>query len=221
MWVPFRDRRDAGRQLASALAAYTDSDVCVLGIPPGGVPVGYEIARALGAPLDVFVTRKLMAPGRRDAPLGVLGSNGARLLDRDVIYGSKVPPAMVDELTRIARAALLAEEADYRETGPIVSARDHTVILCDDGTASLATLRHCIQLVRVLEAAHVVVAVPALARGLVHALTPIANAVVTVYTTEVPEPLRWYSDFTMTTPGEIRALLALAEAERHARALFA
>jgi predicted phosphoribosyltransferase len=213
----FRDRRDAGRQLSSALRAHNSSNVVVLGIPAGGVPVAYEIAREMGAPLDVFVMRKLLAPRGSDAALGALGSGGVRLLNRDLIYGSRIPPEMVDDLTRIARAALIAEECDYRDEVEHVCVRGRPVILVDDGTAGLDVLRISTELLRELDAERVIVAVPAMARGQVSTLKPVADDVVTISAEELHDPARWYADFTMTTPGEVRALLALAEAERHAR----
>jgi predicted phosphoribosyltransferase len=215
MFQSFRDRRDAGRQLACALKKLHLSNVCVLGVPTGGVPVGYEVARALDAPLDVFVTCNLPAPARQGPPLGVLGSGGARLLNRDLIYASHVPPRMVDELIRIARAALLIEESDYRGDEPLQRVQGRTVVLVDDGASGLDRLRLCIQLVRELEAERVIVALPTMARGQASALGHIADDVVTVRTADVHAPRRWYDDFTPTTAGEVRALLALAEAQKH------
>lgn len=215
----FRDRREAGRQLASALRARLDSNTCVLGIPVGGVPVAYEVARELAAPLDVFVLRRLLAPRGYATPLGILGSGGVRLLNRDLIYGSRIPPEMVDELTRIARAALIAEEIDYRDELQQLEVRSLHAVLVDDGTAGLDALRHSTELLRELDAARVIVAVPAISRGQLSALQPVADEVVTVAMVDLHDPARWYEDFTMTTPGEVRALLALADAERRARAL--
>jgi predicted phosphoribosyltransferase len=213
MSIPFRDRRDAGRQLACALKELRLTSACVLGVPTGGVPVAYEIARMLDAPLDVFVTCSL-PQARCGAPLGVLGSGGARLLNRDLIYGLHIPPRMIDELTRMARAALLIEEGEYRDDAPPLRVQGRPVILAADGTSGLDQLRHCIQLLRELEAERVTVAVPTMARGQASALAHIADHVVTVRTSEIHEPLRWYDDFTPTTAGEVRALLALAGAER-------
>jgi putative phosphoribosyl transferase len=124
---------------------------------------------------------------------------------------------MVDDLTRIARAALIAEECDYRDEVEHVCVRGRPVILVDDGTAGLDVLRISTELLRELDAERVIVAVPAMARGQVSTLKPVADDVVTISAEELHDPARWYADFTMTTPGEVRALLALAEAERHAR----
>jgi putative phosphoribosyl transferase len=214
MSTPFRDRRDAGRQLASALKELRLTSPCVLAVPTGGVPVAYEIARALYAPLDVFVMCNVPAQARHAAPLGVIGSGGARLLNRDLIYGMHIPPRMIDELMRVARATLLIEESEYRDDAPPLRVQGRDVILVGDGTPGLDQLRQSIQLLRELEAEHVIVAVPTMARGQANALSHIADDVVTVRTSEVHEPLRWYDDFTPTTAGEVRALLALAQAER-------
>jgi putative phosphoribosyl transferase len=218
MTPPFADRRDAGRQLAEHLIQYIPDEVTVLGVPCGGVPVAYEIARSLGAPLDTFSVRSLMLADRSGISLGTIGSGGVRLLDRDVIYGTHVPPELVDHVTRAVRADLLAEEAAFRDDRPFPNVRGRTVILVDDGTSTGDVLWQSARLLRELDAARVALAVPSMARGDRAALEVIVEHVVSIIAPQLHDPRRWYADFTPATTGEVRALLTLAEVEQSARA---
>lgn len=214
MTIPFRDRRSAGVDLADRLPEMRWTDAMVLGIPKGGVPVAFEVARRLGGSLDVLLHRRLAGPAPDAAALGYIGSGGARILDRDLIYQARVPPALVDEITRAARIGLLGEESEYREEMPPLNVRGRPVILVDDGSARLDSLRRSLLLVRELDATRVVLAVPTLPRAWSTALAHLADEVVCVISPQVHEPRRWYVDFTTPTRGEIRALLALALVRR-------
>ncbi len=133
----FRDRRDAGRRLAGALGAYANrADVCVLALPRGGVPVGFEVARALGVPLDVFVVRKLGVPGHRELAMGAIASGPVRVLNPDVVHGLGIPPAAVEAVAAEEAAELARRERAYRGDRPPLDVRGRTVILVDDGLAT-------------------------------------------------------------------------------------
>src|ERR1700716_2991255 len=132
----FRDRRDAGRQLAERLRHYTGRpDVLVLALPRGGVPVGYEVARALGAPLDVFLVRKLGAPGHAEFAIGAIAAGGVRVLSHDVIAELHIPREMVEEVAERERLELERREKAYRGDRPKPQLQGRTVIVIDDGLA--------------------------------------------------------------------------------------
>src|SRR5262249_21642889 len=157
----FRDRTDAGRQLARQLSRYAGRpDLLVLALPRGGVPVGYEVARALGAPLDVFVVRKLGVPGREELAMGALATGGVRVLDQDVIQALGIPDEGVDEVTAAEEQELARRERAYRGSLPPADPRGRTVILVDDGLATGSTMRAAVTALRRRGPAHLVVAVP-------------------------------------------------------------
>src|SRR3982751_2453310 len=129
---PYHDRTEAGRYLAEKLADYAGRpDVLVLALPRGGVPVAYEVARALGAPLDVFLVRKLGVPGHEELALGAIATGGVRLLNPDVVQGLRIPPRVIDEVTTVERAELQRRERAYRGDRPAPPARDRVGILVD------------------------------------------------------------------------------------------
>src|ERR1700730_6616043 len=138
----FRDRRDAGRLLAEKLAAYANRpDALVLALPRGGVPVAFEVARALGVPLDVFLVRKLGVPGHEELAMGALASGGVRVINDSVIRVLDVPPEVVDTVTRQEQQELERRERSYRDDRPPLDLRGRTVILIDDGLATGSTMR--------------------------------------------------------------------------------
>jgi predicted phosphoribosyltransferase len=210
----FADRREAGRELASRLADYRGrSDVVVLALPRGGVPVAFEIAEALDAPLDIFVVRKLGMPGHPEFAIGAIASGGVRVLSDDVIRAYGVPHSAIDTVVRRELAALERREREYRRGRPLPDLRDRIVILVDDGLATGSTMRAAVQAVRAFEPARVVVAVPVGAPSTCAEFADIADEIVCART---PEPFSavglWYRDFSQTTDEEVRALL-----EEHAR----
>ena len=212
----FLDRAEAGRELAAQLAGYGGrDDVLVLALPRGGVPVGYEVARALGAPLDVFIVRKLGVPGHEELAMGALASGGVRVLNETVVEQLRIPGQVIDAVARREQAELERREREYRDGRPSPEVRGRTVILVDDGVATGATMRAAAEALRRLEPARIVVAVP-VAAG--ETCDEFRDRVDDVVCTLTPEPFwgvgMWYRDFEQTTDEEVRALLAGAVAER-------
>jgi predicted phosphoribosyltransferase len=215
----FRDRTDAGRQLATRLTPYASrAGVVVLGLPRGGVPVAAEVAAHLGAPLDVFVVRKLGVPGHEELAMGAIASGGARVLNDNVVAGLGIPASMVEMVTRQEQAELERRERLYRgDRGP-VSVRERIVILVDDGLATGASMRAAVTALRAREPAYLVVAVPVGAPETCAAFAAIADEVVcAVMPPRLVAVGLWYDDFGQTTDEEVRDLLDRAAARlRHA-----
>ena len=212
----FRDRREAGRHLVSKLGAYAGrSDVIVLALPRGGVPVAYEVAHALGAPLDVFLVRKLGVPGQEELAMGALASGDVRVLNEDVVRMLGIPPAMIDAVAARERAELARREAAYRGARPPVDVRGRTAILVDDGLATGATMRAAAAALRQQGPLRLVIAVPLAAPETCHTLAAEVDEIVCAMT---PEPFYsvglWYDDFSQTSDEEVRDLLEQAARER-------
>ena len=208
----FRDRRDAGAALAGLLDRYRGRpDVIVLGLPRGGVPVAYEIAVALGAPLDVFVVRKLGVPGREEVAMGAIASGGVVVLNDDVIRGLRIPPEVIEQAVEREGRELLRREEAYREGRPMPDLNGKTVVVVDDGLATGASMRAAIQALRQHEPARIVVAVPAAPESACRELAGLVDEVVCATT---PSPFfavgEAYWDFTQTTDEEVRDLLRAA-----------
>jgi len=215
----FRNRTDAGRRLARELAEYAGrDDVLVLALPRGGVPVGYEIARALGAPLDVFVVRKLGLPFHEELAMGAIASGGARLISRDVVAMYGVTPDDIERVTREETLELERRERRYRGDRPFPSLSGKTVILVDDGLATGSSMRVAVGALRQEKPARIVVAVPVAAPETCDAFREIADDIVCAAT---PDPFyavgMWYDDFSQTTDAEVHDLLERARAARAAR----
>ncbi len=210
----FQDRRDAGRRLAARLAAYAGRpDTIVLALPRGGVPVGFEVARALGAPLDVFLVRKLGMPGREELALGALASGGVRVLNEGLVRELAIPEEVIDAIAAAESRELARREAAYRDDRPPPAIGGRTVILTDDGLATGATMRAAVAALRRRGPAAIVVAVPVAAPATCEAFRAIVEEVVCLV---LPEPFEavgyWYADFSQTTDEEVRDLLARAPA---------
>ena len=211
----FRDRAEAGRALAESLSRLAGrEDVLVLGLPRGGVPVASEVARALRAPLDVFLVRKLGLPGHEELAMGAIAAGGVRVLNRPLIHELGVSD---EELERVAAAEgeeLTRRERAYRGERPPLELAGRTVVLVDDGLATGATMRAAVLAVREADAASIVVAVPVAAARTCEELRDVADDVVCVVT---PEPFYavglWYENFTPTTDDEVRALLGHSDGE--------
>jgi len=206
----FRDRREAGRVLAEKLAAYANRpDVLVLALPRGGVPVAYEVARALGAPLDVFVVRKLGVPGYEELAMGAVATGGVRVLNDQLVERLGVPEHIIDAVAARERRELARRERLYRGGRPPPDVRGRTVILVDDGLATGATMHAAIQALRQQNPARIVVAVPTASPETCEEMKARADDVICAIT---PEPFhavgRWYQDFSQTTDEEVAALLA-------------
>ena len=208
----FADRAHAGRLLAERLRAYAGrDDVVVLGLPRGGVPVAYEIARALAAPLDVFLVRKLGVPGREEYALGAIATGGVRVLNRQLIESIGLPAEWLEAIDAKERRELDRRERAYRGDRPPPDLAGETVILVDDGLATGSTMLAAARAVRADDPARVVVAVPVGDPGVCEGLRSVADEVVCLLT---PRPLGavglWYEDFGQTADGEVRNLLEQA-----------
>jgi predicted phosphoribosyltransferase len=179
-----------------------------MALPRGGVPVGFEVARALQAPLEVFVVRKLGVPGHEELAMGAIASGGIRVLNPRVIAGERIPPDLVEAVTRQQLEELHLRERAYRDDLPPVDVRGRIVILTDDGVATGSTMRAAIAALRAQDPARIVVAVPVATTQICQELGAEADEVICAHT---PEPFYavglWYDDFTQTEDAEIRALL--------------
>jgi len=205
----FRDRRHAGRQLAAKLEQYANQpNVVVLALPRGGVPVSYEVARALHAPLDVFLVRKLGVPWQPELAMGAIASGGAQVLNTDIVRALELPGYVIEQTAAQERQELERREQAYRQGRPEPDVRGKTVILVDDGLATGASMRAAVLALRQLGPARIVVAVPTAAQETCDAFRDIADEIVCAQT---PEPFlavgAWYDDFTQTTDDEVRELL--------------
>jgi predicted phosphoribosyltransferase len=206
----FRDRRDAGRLLAAKLAAYANRpDVLVLALPRGGVPVAYEVARALKAALDVFIVRKLGLPGHEEFAMGAVASGGVRVLNDQIVDEFGIPEYVIDRVAAREQQELARRERLYRGDRPVPDVRGRTVILVDDGLATGATMHAAIRALQQQQPARIVVAVPVAAPETCEQLKAEVDEVICAVT---PRPFRavglWYRDFSQTTDEEVRNLLA-------------
>jgi putative phosphoribosyl transferase len=208
----FLDRRDAGRQLAAKLANYGDDpSVLVLGLPRGGVPVAYEVARTLHALLDVFVVRKLGVPGHRELAMGAIASGGVRVLNLDVIDALKIARATVESAAQRELVELERQQRAYSGHRALPELAGRTVIVVDDGLATGSTMRAAAQALRQSRPARVVVAVPIAPAETVSSLREEADHVLCL---NAPPDFNavstWYEDFSQTSDEEVRDLLEAA-----------
>jgi predicted phosphoribosyltransferase len=209
----FRDRQEAGEVLAAKLGAYAGrDDVVVLALPRGGVPVAFEVARALAAPLDVFTVRKLGVPGHEEWGFGAIATGAVRVLDHDLVGRLGLSDSLVDQITTRERRELERRERVYRGDRPAPALRGKTAIVVDDGLATGATMRAAVRALRSLGPAQIVVAVPTGARETCDELRPHVDALVCA---TMPEPFYavggQYDDFSPTTDEEVCRLLAAAQ----------
>jgi putative phosphoribosyl transferase len=210
----FRNRSEAGRRLAASLRDYRNrDDVIVLALPRGGVPVGYEIAKALNAPLDVFVVRKVGLPWHEELAIGALASGGVRLLNEELIDAYHVDREDVERVMRREQVELERREKLYRGGRSFPDLWNKTVILVDDGLATGSSMRVAVEALRKEDPARIVVAVPVAAPETCDAFRDIADEIVCAVT---PEPFYavglWYDDFSQTSDEEVHDLLARARA---------
>jgi putative phosphoribosyl transferase len=213
----FQDRADAGRQLAQRLLADghgDDADALVLALPRGGVPVGFEVARALRLPLDVFIVRKLGVPGFEELAMGALASGGVRVLNLGVLKECRDADAVLATVTSREAAEIERREQAYRAGRPARELAGKSVILVDDGLATGATMRAAVTALRQRQVGRILVAVPVGAPEVCAALAAEADDAVWLIAPEGFQAVgQYYRDFTQTTDDEVRALLARAAAE--------
>jgi putative phosphoribosyl transferase len=210
----YRDRIDAGRQLAARLGDYADrDDVLVLALPRGGVPVAYEVAKALRVPLDIFLVRKLGVPGHEELAMGAISTGGVRVLNDDVVNYLGIPGEVIDAVAMDELRELKRRERVYRGHRPEPNIQGETVILIDDGLATGSTMRAAAAALRQKNPARLIVAVPVSAT---QTCDEYRMGVDEIICAQTPEPFlgvgRWYEDFSQTSDEEVRQLLAKADA---------
>ena len=210
----FRDRQDAGIQLAARLLRYAgDPTVVVLGLPRGGVPVAYQVARRLDAPLDIFVVRKLGVPGHRELAMGAIATGGVRVLNPEVVTALGISEPMIAAVATQEQKELERQEHAYRGNVPFPGLAGRIVIVVDDGLATGSTMRAAVRALRQMQPARIVVAAPVAAAETCRSLATEADEVVCVSTPEQFHAVSmWYQEFSQTTDEEVRTLL---EASAH------
>jgi putative phosphoribosyl transferase len=205
----FRDRREAGRLLAERLREYAGrDDVLVLALPRGGVPVGAEVARALGAPLDVFLVRKLGLPGQEELAMGAIASGGARVLNEELVQTLGLPDELLDAVAARERPELERREHAYRGDRPAPEVEGRVVVLVDDGLATGSSMRAAVEALRGRGPARIVVAVPAAPAQTCQELRRLVDELVVLKT---PKPFyavgAWYQDFSEVSDEQVRSAL--------------
>ena len=208
----FRDRVDAGRQLAEPLSMYADrADVIVLALPRGGVPVAYEVAKRLRVPLDVFVVRKLGVPGYEELALGAIASGGVRVLNQDVVRILPNAEQIVEAVTANELLEVERRERAYRDDRPPLNVKERTIILIDDGLATGATMHAAVNALREQKPAKIVVAIPVCAPETCREIQKLADETVWLFAPEWFHGVgQFYDDFSQTSDEEVRRLLAAA-----------
>jgi predicted phosphoribosyltransferase len=211
----FADRTEAGQELARRLTAYADRpDVLVLALPRGGVPVAFEVAKALHVPLDVFLVRKLGLPGHKEFAMGAIASGGVPVLNEDVVGALDIPENVIQAVVAAEKRELERQEEIYRGDRPPPDVRGRTAILVDDGLATGSTMRAAVQALRDQGAARIVVAVPI---GAPETCAEFEHEADDVICARTPEPFYavgiWYDDFSQTTDEEVHDLLERAKVE--------
>lgn len=208
----FSNRAEAGQQLAERLRRYADrNDVIVLGLPRGGVPVAYEVARALGVPLDVFIVRKLGVPGFEELAAGAIASGGIRVLNENVVRALPHADQIIESVTARETAELERREQSYRDGRPPPDLRGRIVILVDDGLATGATMRVAVKALRQRGVAKIVVGVPVGPPETCREVEEEADETVCAITPEFFRAVgQYYKDFSQTSDDEVRGLLARA-----------
>ena len=210
--VPFLDRREAGKLLGAELDTYAqDPDVVVLGLPRGGIPVAFEVAIALSAPLDVFLVRKLGVPEHRELAMGAIASGGVRVLNDEVVRALGIAPMVIDAVAEQESREIRRQEREYCGSVQSRDFRGKRIILVDDGLATGSTMRAAVRALRQHQPERIIVAVPVGAVETCRELQKEADEVVCLST---PEPFHavslWYEEFQQTTDQEVRHLLEIA-----------
>lgn len=216
-WMMFQDRTQAGIALGNRIKELVKSEpMLVLALPRGGVPVGFEVARILKAPLDIFMVRKLGVPGHEELAMGALASGGVRLLDYEVIHVLAVPPSQVEEVTQTESQELARRSQLYRWAGSALPIAGKKIVVVDDGIATGWTMSAAIEALRKQGAREIIVGVPVAPQDVCRQLERRANAVICLHA-----PLQflavgeWYRDFSQTSDDEVRDLLVQARRTSH------
>ncbi len=206
----FRDRREAGRLLAHHLGRYKGrGDVTVLALPRGGVPVGYEIACELGAPLDVFVVRKLGVPWQPELAMGAIAGDGIEVLNGDVVSAYNIPLHVIRAVAEREGAELQRRLQQYRGDRPFVPVTGRAIVLVDDGLATGSTMKAAIKALRHEHPSEIIVAVPVAALATCREIQTAVDDIVCLHTPENFAAVGlWYDDFSQTSDDEVRQLLA-------------
>jgi predicted phosphoribosyltransferase len=208
--MTFRDRIDAGRQLAAKLKRYQQQkNTLILALPRGGVPVGFEVAQTLHLPLDIFLVRKLGVPGQEELAMGAIAMGDVEVLNENIVQQLGISREIIDEIKQQQLKVLQHRNLLYRENRPFPSLKKQTVILIDDGIATGATIRAAIVAIKKLGCEKLIIATPVAPADTYHELK---NQVDEIYCLQIPEPFyaigNWYQDFSQTTDDEVRNLLA-------------
>lgn len=214
---PFSNRREAGRVLAQDLRQFAGRpDVVVLALPRGGIPVAFEVAQAIGAPMDVFVVRKLGTPGQEELAMGAIASGGEVVINEEVVQALHVPQDLIDAEISSERAEVERQDRQYGRGRPPLDLTGKTVILIDDGLATGSTMRAAVSALRQRRPASIVVAVPTASPAVCEEFRGIADECFCAVT---PEPFHavglWYDDFRQVSEDEVSALLDLSTAPMH------
>ena len=210
--IRFKNRSDAGKKLAAKLHIYADrSDTVVLGLPRGGIPVAFEVARELGVPLDVFVVRKLGVPGHEELAMGAIASGNVVIMNESIVHSLGISKESFDSVVKQQKIELKRREQMYRGVRGHIDVKDRTVILVDDGLATGATMKAAIAALRLQKPKNIVVAVPAAAPETCEEMGQKSEDIVCAIT---PDPFfsvgSWYEDFSQTTDEEVQRLLRTA-----------
>lgn len=207
----FVDRNEAGQLLATKLKLYANrSDVIVLGLPRGGVPVAFEVAKALHLPLDICLVRKLGVPGHKELAMGAIASDGVRVLNYDIVSDLGISSRKIDEVAAKELQELQRRDRAYRGDRPLPNLQDRTIILVDDGIATGASIRAAIAVLRAEQPQSIIVAIPVVPSSTCEELKAEVDRVVYLM---MPEPFYaiafWYDYFSQTTDEEVRKLLSI------------
>ena len=207
--MKYIDRKHAGLVLAKFLQKYNhQTDVIVLALPRGGVPVAYEIAMELFLPLDVFIVRKLGVPDHKEFAMGAIASGGVSVLNDDIIQALHIDPASINAVKQAERNELIRREQVYRGSRPFPTLAGKTIILVDDGMATGSTMKAAIAALQLQKPAKIIIAVPVAAQSTIDEITPcVDNIVCPLHPIEFHAVGLWYDDFSQTTDEEVIALL--------------
>jgi putative phosphoribosyl transferase len=214
----FKDRVDAGRKLAARLTRYANrGDVLVLALPRGGVPVAYEVAKELKAPLDVFLVRKLGVPGHEELAMGAIASGGIRVVNEELVHYLGIPDEVIDAIAAVEQQELERRAEAYRDDRPPPDIKDHVVILIDDGLATGSTMRAAAASLRLQKPRRIVVAVPVSSPETCDEFRSEVDEIVCALTPKHFQGVGlWYKDFSQTSDEEVRELLKRAvQQDRH------